>query len=177
MNLYDKEKVDKETAQSRAMFFRELPKMFGYLLFFYAILGIGIPWRMGATRDVILNSVKASLIFGSTSGGIMLIAGAVIMSIYTLRKALYADFCPAASLTMVWSFRLFGVVGVPLAFWDVFRVILPATGSIGEKFIQDWWMWLLLVGGIAGWFAGRSVGGLIALLAIWLSGRKILKQL
>jgi hypothetical protein len=99
------------------------------------------------------------------------------MSIYLLKKAPYTDFNPGASLTMIWSFRIAGVLGVPLALWDIFYIILPAIGDPGTQFIQDWWLWLLLIGGVAGWFAGRSVGGLIGLSAIWLSGSKILKQL
>ncbi|MBW1920869.1 MAG: hypothetical protein JRG77_05470 [Deltaproteobacteria bacterium] len=177
MTYYDKDKVEKDTAQSRGMFIKELPKMFGYLLFFYAILGFGIPWRMELPRDVMWSSTKASLFFGATQGGIMLVVGAILMSSYALRKAPYTDFGPASSLTMLWSFRVFAVVGVPLALWNVFHVVLPTVGSAGEKFAQDWWMWLLLVGEVAGWFSGRSVGGLIGLLAIWLSGRRLLKQL
>jgi hypothetical protein len=141
------------------------------------MLGAGIPWRLEATGDTIWSSAKASLLFGLSTGIIVLAVGTVLMSKYLLRKAPYLDFGPSASVTMVWSFRLFGIGGVPLALWNVFRVVLPITGSLGEKFAQDWWMWLLLVGGVAGLFAGRSIGGLIALLSIWLSGRKILRHI
>ncbi len=175
MELYDRVKVEKETVQARQMFVREIPKMFGYVAFFYVLLGAGIPWRMETSRDVIWDAAQISLLFGLSTGAIALAVGGVLMSMYLLRKAPYTAFSPGASLTLVWSFRLFGFIGVPLAVFDVFRIILPATGNIGVKFFQDWWMWLLLVSCIAGWFAGRSVGGLIGLLAIWVSGRKILK--
>jgi len=177
MTYYDKDQVEKDTAQSRGMFFKELPKMFGYLLFFYAMLGFGIPWRMELPREVIWNSAKVSLTFGVMLGGITLLVGALLMSSLTLRKAPYTDFGPAASWTMLWSLRVFAVVGIPLALWDVYQVILPSVGSAGEKFVQDWWMWLLLITLIAGWFSGRSIGGLIGLLAIWLAGRNLLKKL
>jgi hypothetical protein len=177
MNYYNKDQLEKDTAQSRGMFFKEIPKMFGYLLFFYALLGFGIPWRMELPREVMWNSAKASVIFGATQGGIMLAVGAIFMSVYALRKATYTDFGPASSLTMRRSFLVFGVVGVPMALWDVFRVLLPEAGSAGERFAQDWWIWLLLVGGVAGWFSGRAIGGLIGLLSIWLSGRQLLRQL
>lgn len=177
MNDYDKTQVEKDTFQSRGMFFRELPKMFGYILFFYAMLGFGIPWRMELPREVMWHSAKASLTFGAMQGGIILVVGALLMSALALRKAPYSDFGPAASWTMLWSFRVFAVVGVPLALWDVYRVVLPTVGSAGDKFVQDWWMWLLLLTIIAGWYSGRSIGGLIGLLAIWLAGRRILKGL
>ena len=111
------------------------------------------------------------------TGVIVLDAGALLMSMYLLRRAPYTDFSPAASFTVMWSFRLWGIIGVPLALWDVLRVVLPATGSSGEKIGQDWWLWLLLLSGLVGWFAGRAVGGLIAMLTIWISDRIILKQL
>jgi uncharacterized Tic20 family protein len=176
MSLYDAEKVRADTAQARRMCYREFPKMFGYLLFFYGLLGSGIPWRMSAARDVVLRATKASLFFGVASGVILLFIGTVIMSIYLVQKAPYTDFSPAASLTMLWSFRVFGIVGVPLALWDVFRVVLPVTGSIGATYAEDWWLLLIVFGVIAGFFGGRAIGGLIALQAIWLCGNKILKQ-
>ena len=176
MTYNDKDQVETESAQSRGMFFKELPKMLGCWFLFYATLGLGIPWRMGLSREVIWNSAKASLLFAVTPGGVLLAVGAILMHFYALRKARYTDFGPASSLTMLWSFRVSGVVGVPLALWDVFRVVLPVVGSAGEKFAQDWWMWLILVGGVAGWFSGRSIGGLIGFLAIWTSGRKLMKQ-
>ena len=177
MDIYDQAKVEKETAEARHMFVREFPKMFGYVAIFYGLMGAGIPWRLNATKYIIWSSAKASILFGLSSAAILLVVGAVPMSIYLLRKAPYVDFGPGASLTMVWSFRLFRVVGLPLAFWDIFRVVLPATGSIGADFVRNWWMLVLLVGGIAGWFAGQSIGGLVALLSIWLSGRNILRRL
>jgi len=176
MEFYNRDKVTKEIGEAGAMFARELPKMFGYILLFYAMLGFGIPWRMQVPREEIWNSTKASLIFGAIQGGIILIVGAICMNIYALRKAPYTDFGPASSLTLLWSFRVFGVVGIPLAFWDIFRVVLPVLGVGGEKFAHDWWMWLLLVGGVCGWFSGRSVGGLIGLLAIWLAGKRLLTK-
>ena len=174
--VYDPDDVAKETAQARGMFVRELPKMFGYILFFYAMLGFGIPWRMELPRAEMWNSAKPSLIFGAIQGGILLCFGTCLMSIYALRRAPYTDFGPAASLTMLWSFRIFAAVGIPLAYWDIFRVILPPLGGVGEKFAHEWWMWLLLFGGVAGWFSGQSVGGLIGLLAIWVSGRRVLTR-
>ena len=114
MDIYDRTAVEKDTVQARRMFIREVPKMFSYVAFFYGMLGAGIPWRMDATSDLIWSSVKASLLFGLSTGAIVLSLGAVLMSMYLLRKAPYTDFGPSASLTMIWSFRLFGVVGVPL---------------------------------------------------------------
>ena len=112
MTYNDKDQVETESAQSRGMFFKELPKMLGCWFLFYATLGLGIPWRMGLSREVIWNSAKASLLFAVTPGGVLLAVGAILMHIYALRKARYTGFGPASSLTMLWSFRVSGVVGV-----------------------------------------------------------------
>jgi len=177
MDLNNRTEVEKDTAQVQSMLPREIPKMLGYVVFFYGILGVGIPWRADATKNVIWSSVKASVLFGLISGIILLAVGAMVMSMYLTRKAYYVGFSPGASQTMILSFRIFGFVGVPLALWDIFKVIFPIIGSEGENLVHDWLIWLLLIGGLAGWFAGRSVGGLIGLLAIRSSGRKILSQL
>jgi len=164
--------LEDDSTKARGMFLKEFRKMFGYWIFFYAMLGLGIAWRMELPRELIWRSTAASLFFGVPLGGVMLVLGAIIMRRYALRKAVYVDFGPAASLTLVWSFRIFSFIGLPLALWDIFRVIVPITGHAGETFVQGWWMWLLLVGGIAGWFSGRALGGLIGLLAIWIAGRQ-----
>src|SRR6185503_3248726 len=140
MGFYDRATIEKETALAHRMLVREAPKMFGYVALFYGVLGVGIPLRIEATRDVIWSSAKASLLFGLSTGAILLAAGTLIMSMYLLRKAPYADFGPSSSLTMVWSFRIFGVAGLPLAFWDLFGVVIPTVGDMAESFIQDWWL-------------------------------------
>jgi len=75
MNYYDKDSVEKDTAQSRGMFFKELPRICGYVLFFYGMLGFGLPWRMEVSREVMWDTARVSLIFGATQGGIILVVG------------------------------------------------------------------------------------------------------
>lgn len=176
-SYYDRAKVEHDRTESRGMLLRESPKMFAFWLFFYAAMGLAIPWRMELSRHVIWNTVKASVLFGTSCGLVLLVVGAIFMRAYALHKAPYTDFGPAASLTMVLSFRLYGAIGIALALWNVSRIILPALGSAGEQLVRDWWMWLLMLGGVAGWFSGRSLGGLVGLLAIWWSGSTILKRL
>ena len=176
MCAYGRDQIERDRANARRMFFRELPQMFGYWLLFYAMLGFGIPWRMELPREVMWRCARASLLFAAPVGGVLLVLGALLMRRYALRKAPFTDFGPAASLTLGWSFRLFGFVGVPPALWAIFRVILPAAGPSSEAFVHEWWMWLVLTGGIAGWFSGRSLGAVIGLLAIWTSSRTLLEQ-
>jgi hypothetical protein len=175
--MYDRGKLQSDTRDAGRMFLRETPRMLGYVVVFYGLLGIGIPWRLHAAREVIWNSTKASLVFGLSAAGICLAAGAILMSGYLLRRAPYTDFGPAASLTMARSIRLFGLAGVPIALWGIFSVAVPAAGPRAHELVHNWWMWLVTVGVVAGWFSGGSVGGLVGLLSIWISGRVLIGRL
>lgn len=176
VDVYDQVEVEKGMEEARRMLSRELPQMLGYFTFFYAAIGAGIPLRAEVPKAVLWSSVKASLLFGWLAAAAILLVGTWIMKAYLLSKARYTDFAPAASQALAASFRIFGVVGLPLAFWDIFRIVLPALGQPGADLVQSWWLWLVLIGAVAGWFSGRSLGGLVGLLAIWLSGRQILSR-
>lgn len=177
MSLYARTEVENDTVQAKRMFKRELPKIVGYLALVYMAIGAAVPLRLKAPGTAVWSLARESAVFGLGTAGILLLIGAVFMRNYLLRKAPYTDFGPAASRTMIWSFRLFGAIGVPTMFFNLIQVILPASGPAGHDLFREWWILLLLVCGMTGWMTGRSLGGLVALLAIWTSGVHVLRKL
>lgn len=172
--------METRVRKARAFFWRKAPELLAYICFFYTLLGGGVAWRMGATNAVIVSSTISSLVFGLGTSVACLFLGALILRIFMVRKALYTDLESAASITMLWSIRLFSILGIPAAIFNVFQVVFPLVDQSADIdariFVEDWRWWLFPFAGATGWFAGRSLGVLVGLLSVWRSTRALLRK-
>jgi len=164
--------IQENILMKRKMLLKETPQMFGYLMLFYCAIGIGIPARLGVSKDIIFQSAKSSLIFGIVSGIILLVVGIILLTPYSIMKSRLIGFQQASSLTLIAGFRLGGICGVPLALWDVFKIILPIStiDQSAKTQAENWTLWIIIAALIAGWFAGKAIGGIIGLLSGLING-------
>jgi len=164
--------IQENILMKRKMLLKETPQMLGYLMLFYGVISIGIPARLGASKEIIFESAKSSLAFGIISGVMLLVVGTILLTPYSIMKTKVIGFQKASSLTLIAGFRLGGICGIPLALWDVYKIILPIStiNQSAKDQAENWILWIIVAALIAGWFAGKAIGGIIGLLSGLING-------
>jgi hypothetical protein len=178
MSTRESQDLRTEMVEARRMLVKNFPQHFAFAAFFYGVSGFALPWRFGASRDTIIVSIKSSLIFGILAGVGLLFVGMLLVSFYASSLTRRLSFGPASSSAMMFGIRLGNAGGLVIFLLFLYLVLLPAITVNPEvaAAVQEWRLYILVIGIIAGWFSGQSIGLLVGLFGAYVCGRLAMKS-